>query len=132
MSVPTPPSTLSDRGCKLWVSIHEQHPEMNDIEREVALEACRVVDRLEWLDEVCRSEMPTVEGKQGPMANPAYAEARQQQNLLKMLVASLRIPDADSGKRPQQRGSARGGYAGSAERSAPGVTSLRDRMRKSA
>jgi hypothetical protein len=40
----------------------------------------------------------------------ALAEARQQANQLKQLVAALRLPDEVSGKRPQQRGGARGAY----------------------
>lgn len=44
------------------------------------------------------------------------SEARQQQNVFKQLVASLRLPDAE-GARPQKRGS-RGAYAPGAPRAA--------------
>ena len=40
----------------------------------------------------------------------ALSEARQQANVLKQLLAALRLPDQD-GVRPQQRGGARGAYS---------------------
>jgi hypothetical protein len=101
--IPDVPRGLDERGARLWRSMHEQHPDITDAEREVALEACRVADRLERLDAVCRVSEPVIEAKTGLIAHPAFAEARQQQNLLKQLVASLRLPDEGSGKRPQRR-----------------------------
>lgn len=102
--IPKPQGILEDRGLRLWTSIHEQHPKISDAEREVALEACRVADRLERLDRICRASEPVIETDKGQLlTHPAFAEARQQQNLLKQLVASLRMPEAVSGKRPQTR-----------------------------
>jgi 23S rRNA maturation mini-RNase III len=49
-------------------------------------------------------------GKGQPVAHPAWVEARQQANILKQLIAALRLPDEATGKRPQHRG-ARGSYA---------------------
>lgn len=108
--VPPSPAVFDERGAVLWKSIHEQHPEMTDSERELVVEACRVADRLDRLDVLCRSEPPVVMAKTGPIANPAYAEARQQQNLLRQIVATLRMPDAKTGARPQTR-PARGTHA---------------------
>jgi hypothetical protein len=103
-TIPRAPAGLEDRGKKLWRSIHQQHPGISDPEREVALEACRVADRLERLDAICRVSEPVIEtDKGGLITHPAFAEARQQQNLLKQLVASLRIPEGATGKRPQTR-----------------------------
>lgn len=103
-AIPEPDAVLGDRGRRLWESIHTQHPGISDAEREVALEACRVADRLERLDELCRLNDPVVETEKGQIiTHPAFAEARQQQNLLKQLVASLRMPEPASGKRPQTR-----------------------------
>jgi hypothetical protein len=107
-AIPEPEGILEARGRRLWDSIHQQHPNISDAEREVALEACRVADRLERLDEICRASEPVVETDKGQLiTHPAFAEARQQQNLLKQLVASLRMPEPATGKRPQVR-SARG------------------------
>lgn len=106
--IPDPQGILEERGRRLWDSIHEQHPKISDAEREVALEACRVADRLERLDRICRAAEPVIETDKGQLlTHPAFAEARQQANLLKQLVASLRMPEPASGKRPQVR-SARG------------------------
>jgi hypothetical protein len=98
---------LDTRGTKLWESIHLQHPAMSEAERELVVEACRIADRLERLDYICRMESPVIESRTGPIAHPALAEARQQQNLLKQIIAALRIPDAKTGDRAQHR-SARG------------------------
>lgn len=100
--LPAPDEHLEDRGKRLWASMLVQHPAMSEAEREVALEACRVADRLERLDRVCRVSEPVIEtDKGGLITHPAFAEARQQANLLKQLVASLRLPEPASGRRPQ-------------------------------
>ena len=104
----TTPEGLGPRGSQLWTSFLEQHPGMSEPDQEVALEACRTADLLERLEEICRAEEPVVTNERGALiAHPAIVEARQQRNVLKMLVAALRLPDAATGKRPQVR-SARG------------------------
>lgn len=108
--IPEPPVGLDERGSHLWVSLHEAQV-FSPVERELVLEACRVADRLERLEDICSSVDPVVEtDKGGLITHPAFAESRQQQNLLKQLIAALRLPDEASGKRPQQRGGARGAY----------------------
>jgi hypothetical protein len=57
----------------------------------------------------------------------ALSEARQQANIFKQLIAALRIPD-EAGKKPQQRGGARGSYQ---SKGAGSVSSL-DRARAKA
>lgn len=105
MAVPRPPLGLDDRGKKLWKSIHELHAGLTEPDREVVLEACRVADRCERLDAICRVSEPVVEtDKGGLITHPAFAEARQQQNLFKQLIAALRLPDEMTGKRAQYRG----------------------------
>jgi hypothetical protein len=57
------------------------------------------------------------------------SEARQQQNVLKQLLVSLRLPDAGTGARPQYRG-ARGAYSKEPKSDAsPGKVSSLDRAR---
>jgi hypothetical protein len=125
-AVPRPPAGLEARGRKLWKSIHDQHPNISEPEREVALEACRVADRLERLDVICRASEPVIEtDKGGLITHPAFGEARQQQNLLKQMVAALRLPDGANGKRPQTR-PARGTQA---PKGAGGTVSSLDRAR---
>ncbi len=103
-TAPRTPTGLGRRGKRLWASIHAQHPNISEPEAEVALEAARVADRLERLDAICRAVEPVIETEKGNViTHPAFAEARQQANLLKQLVAALRLPDEKTGTRPQTR-----------------------------
>ena len=140
MAAPTAPSTLGARGKKLWREIVKDH-ELDAVQRITLEEACRCADRLEELDEVIRGKgvgqllrfrMKLDEELDNPDANititvdGVLAEARQQQNVFKQLLVALRLPDAETGKKPQQRG-ARGAYQPQAAK--PGsVTSLMDRF----
>ncbi len=98
-------------------------------ELEILAEACRCADRLERLDEHLHDEDLSwldVEKLRSDGAtfrvtvDAALSEARQQQNILKQLIASLRLPDGKTGERPQRR-------PGSAVRRPSG--SARDRLR---
>ena len=117
-----PQNAARGRGKKLWDEITEAH-ELDPSQRVILEEACRCADRLDQLDDVIagkgvlqlmhfrhmierdtddeRHIVLTVDG--------ALSEARQQQNVLKQLLVSLRLPEQATGKRPQQRG-ARGAY----------------------
>ena len=103
-----------------------------------------MADRLDELDSVIRGEgvlhlMRLRLNLGEAMADPAatitvdfagaLAEARQQQNVFKQLLVSLRLPDASTGKRPQHRGGARGAYEPSPEKAA-NVTSMVDRGKR--
>lgn len=104
------PAGLSAGGRKLWESLLSQDASLaEDLNpaRQMAVEACRTKDRLDLLDEVCRTEPVMLDnGKGQPVAHPAWVEARQQGNALKQLIVALRLPDKATGKRPQvQRGS---------------------------
>lgn len=121
---PAAPSGLGNGGRCLWrevVKVHEL-----DITQLVQLEeACRAKDRLDELARIIEGKgvlelmhfriphafIPglngevTVEVKFDQVLNQANATA----NGMKQLLAALRLPDAE-GKRPQQRGGARGAY----------------------
>jgi hypothetical protein len=135
------PSTLAARGKKLWREIVKDH-EIDAVQRVTLEEACRCADRLEELDEIIRGkgvgqlmrfrlnlgeELDNPESKITITIDGVLAEARQQQNVFKQLLVALRLPDADSGQKPQRRG-ARGAYTPSAEKSGGKVTSLMDRF----
>lgn len=97
---------LGSRGARLWASLLEQDGSLTNEQnpmREVALTACRTADRVEHLEELARQTDPVVEGRQGPMIHPLFAEVRQQAQLLARLVAALRLPDEATGKKPQHR-----------------------------
>ncbi|HQV84144.1 MAG TPA: hypothetical protein PLX57_13670 [Ornithinibacter sp.] len=130
------PSDLSSGGRALWVAISEAH-ELDAPQRVTLLEACRSKDRLDKLDEVLRGDGDTwmrltedIRAEDGTVyelrITQALAQANATANLLKQLLASLRLPDASTGRKPQQRGAARGAYTPTAK--AGSVSSL-DRAR---
>lgn len=123
------PVLLNDGGRALWTSLLAQDGTLTDEanpNRVVAVEACRAKDRCDELDAICRQVDVMIDnGKGQPIAHPAWVESRQQANNLKQLIAALRLPDEATGRRPQQRGGARGAYAPRAA----GVSSL-DRARQ--
>ena len=102
----TAPALLNDGGRALWASLLAQDAALGEEanpNRVVAVEACRAKDRCDELDAICRtSDVMIDNGKGQPVAHPAWVEARQQANILKQLIASLRLPDEATGKRPQR------------------------------
>jgi hypothetical protein len=139
MAAPKAPAGLDARGRKLWREVLAGY-DLEDKPAELAMleEACRIADRLERLDELLRGDaevwtrirLPREDGPEQPLTlviDSALSEARQQANIFKQLVAALRLPDEKTGKRPQQRGGARGAYQGSGA-GAGNVTAL-DRAR---
>lgn len=136
----TAPKGLGARGRRLWKDITEEH-ELDPMQRVLLEEACRCADRLDrlegklsgredaWVHLRSRAESMADESVTIDLViDGALSEARQQQNVFKQLLASLRLPDAE-GARPQQRGGARGSY--SPKKSGTGaanVVSLADRF----
>ena len=91
-----PPVGLKTRGKRLWedvLAIPGWDPNAGEI--VLLEEACRAADRLEVLDRELRK------GRDHPPTS-LLVESRQQQQTLKLLVASLRLPDA-SGRRGIRR-----------------------------
>lgn len=116
------PLGLDAGGRSLWKSVTELH-EIDPIQEITLLEACRSKDRLDKLDEVLRGDAETwmtlthrTQTEDYELViNQALSSANSTANLLKQLLASLRLPDEQSGKRPQQRGGGRGAYAPTAK-----------------
>lgn len=140
MAAPAAPSTLGSRGKKLWREIVRAN-ELDAVQKVTLEEACRCADRLEELDGIIRGKgvgqlmrfrLELEDALENPRAeirvtvDGVLAEARQQQNVFKQLLVSLRLPDAQ-GERPQKRG-ARGAYASSGAKAGGKVTSLMDRF----
>ncbi len=81
------------------------------------LEACRAKDRLDKLDELLRGDVDVWARLTHRLQTEDYelkiddalGKANATANLMKQLLAALRLPDSASGKRPQVR-SARGAY----------------------
>ena len=116
----------------MWGEVTGSH-DLAAPELEILTEACRCADRLEKLDEFLTGadvswleleQMRRDDREVRVTVDAVLSEARQQQNILKQLIASLRLPDEVTGKKPQRRG-ARGAYAPKAP---AGVSSL-DRAR---
>lgn len=116
------PKGLGARGRRLWREITAEH-ELDPSQKVLLEEACRTADRLDRLDAklsgredawahlVTRVDLGDDETRVIELrVDSALSEARQQQNVFKQLLASLRLPDQASGARPQQRGGARGAY----------------------
>lgn len=109
------PAGLGSGGRELWLSITEH--DLDAAQLVLLLEACRTKDRLDKLDELLRCDTEVWATLVHRLRTDDYelkidsalSEARQQANVLKQLLVSLRLPDEASGKKPQHRG-ARGAY----------------------
>ena len=121
-------------GQRLWDAITAAHEEL-DAQQEVQLtEACRMKDRLDKLDELLRGDVgawATIEDFDDRpsvlVISSALDKANTTANVMKQLLAAMRLPDS-TGKRPQQRGGARGSYG--AQTPGGGTVSSIDRARK--
>lgn len=136
MAAPKIPTELSRGGRDLWKSITDDH-DLDAPQRVTLLEACRAKDRLDKLDILLRGDADTwmslavdPTSSDGTIyelrITQALAQANSTANLLKQLLAALRLPDASTGKKPQQRGGARGAYRPTAK---SGSVSSLDRAR---
>lgn len=80
-------------GSALWAAISEDHdldaPQLAQLE-----EACRAKDRCDQLHAMLSEQMDSA----------VLKDANATANLLKQLLAALRLPDAQTGKKPQYRG----------------------------
>ena len=108
-------SKFAAGGQRLWDAIAEAH-ELDEAQRVQLVEACRMKDRLDQLDLLLRGDVSTwvsiheSEGRPAVLViNAALVQANTTANTMKQLLAAMRLPDS-SGKRPQQRGGARGAY----------------------
>jgi hypothetical protein len=115
------PTGLGVGGRDLWSAVTEAHT-LDAPQKVTLLEACRAKDRLDKLDNLLRGDVDTwatlhldPRSSEGNIfelrITQALAQANATANLLKQLLAALRLPDTASGKRPQQRGGGRGAYS---------------------
>lgn len=119
MSAARPPRGLGAGGRALWRGISDVH-DLDASQQVQLLEACRAKDRLDGLDLLLRGDVDVwarlvdVGGDVQLRVDSALQQANATANLLKQLLAALRLPDVDSGRRPQRRGGARGAYRSAA------------------
>ncbi|SKF61369.1 Uncharacterised protein [Mycobacteroides abscessus subsp. abscessus] len=110
------PDGLSSGGAALWEALTEAH-DLDTVQLVQLTEVCRMKDRLDKLDALLRGDIDAwallMEREGQPtelVVNSALDKANTTANQMKQLLAAMRLPD-DVGKRPQQRGGARGAYA---------------------
>ena len=88
-----PPAGLSSGGRSLWKAIADAH-DLEPAQLVQLEEACRAKDRCDSLAALY------AEGHDDKILASANATA----NLMKQLLAALRLPDPQTGKKPQYRG----------------------------
>jgi hypothetical protein len=100
-------TALGPRGARLMASLEARDPSLKAADnplREVAIRTCVAADRVDRLEGLAAEVEPWVATEKGVLiTHPVLVEVRQQVNLLARLVASLRLPDQKTGKRPQGR-----------------------------
>ena len=96
-------------GAALWQAVTEAH-ELDETQRVQLVEACRMKDRLDKMDELLRGNIAawaTIEHYEGNTSvlviSSVLDKANATANAMKQLIAAMRLPDA-AGKRPQYRG----------------------------
>ena len=112
------PEGLAHGGRALWAAIMDDHDDLDAMQLVQLTEACRTKDRLDRLDAILSGDVHTwakiASNQDGePVSlriDSALQRANETANLLKQLLAALRLPDA-TGTRPQRRGTARGAVA---------------------
>lgn len=135
------PDGFGPGASALWSRIVTDHPGLDGPQLAQLEEACRAKDRLDKLDALLRGDVDTwaklvvdvnSDGQVFELrVTQALAQANSTANIMKQLLAALRLPDAATGKKPQYRGP-RGAYA-SGGKSVGKVSSLeRARAAKSA
>lgn len=125
------PRNLGKGGRALWRAIAAEH-ELDITQRVQLEEACRAKDRLDKLDELLRGDVDTwailthrLQTEDYELKiDSALSQANATANLMKQLLAAMRLADPVTGKKPQYRG-ARGAQRPSVP---AGVSSL-DRAR---
>lgn len=110
------PIGLRPGGRDLWAAIADAH-ELNAAQAVQLLEACRCKDRLDTLHALMAADIT---------AEDYLGQANRTANMLKQLLAALRLPDEVTGKRPITR-PARGAYVTGGK--VPGTVSALDRAR---
>jgi hypothetical protein len=107
----TTPDGLGDGGRRLWQQIDDDH-DLNVAQRVQLEEACRAKDRLDRLNDILVGDVDTwatlvhdarTEDYELKI-DAALTQANATANLMKQLLAALRLPDEETGKRPQRRG----------------------------
>jgi hypothetical protein len=108
----TAPANLGPGGSALWAAITEDHEDLDATQLVQLEEACRAKDRCDRLDKILTGDVDTwvtvmhntrTEDYEIKV-DAALTQANATANLMKQLLAALRLPDPQTGKKPQFRG----------------------------
>lgn len=103
---------LGSGGQRLWDAITSEHADLAAPQLVQLEEACRAKDRLDRLDLLLSGDTDTwvtvmhnarTEDYELKI-DAALSQANATANLMKQLIAALRLPDVATGKKPQYRG----------------------------
>lgn len=105
------PEGLGVGGAKLWSDIASEHA-LDASQLVTLLEVCRCKDRLDKLDLLIRGDVDVWARLTHNLRTEDYelridqalSAANSTANLMKQLIAALRLPDQVTGKKPQYRG----------------------------
>lgn len=107
------PAGLSTGGRSLWRNVTAAHT-LDATQKVQLVEACRAKDRLDRLDDLLRGDVDTwmkltvdinSDGQIYELrVTQALSQANATANLMKQLLAALRLPDAVTGAKPQFHG----------------------------
>jgi hypothetical protein len=105
------PTGLAPGGRALWEAITTDH-DLDAVQLVQLEEAARAKDRLDKLDELLRGDVETWATLTHNLRTEDYelkidaalTQANSTANLMKQLLAALRLPDELTGKKPQRRG----------------------------
>lgn len=90
------PRGLSEKALKLWHSVVDDYTLRGD-EYEMLESACREVDLIATMQKRLDSDGLVTTGSMGQMvAHPLLVEVRQHRNVLRSMLAALKIPDTES------------------------------------
>ena len=112
MALQKAPVGLAAGGRKLWAAIRRDHGDLDPTQCVQLEEACRAKDRLDKLDLLLRGDISAwadieLDHDGRPVSlriDSALNQANATANLMKQLLAALRLPDPVTGKKPQYRG----------------------------
>lgn len=132
------PKGLAAGGRALWKAITDEH-ELDPVQVVQLTEACRAKDRLDKLDQLLRGDVDSwarlthrvMTQDYELKVDAALAQANTTANLLKQLLAALRLADPATGRRPQYRGP-RGAQAPSVPGGKSGTVTALEKLRRAA
>ncbi len=95
-AAPVVPHGLGDAGVKLWRAVRSEWTLRPD-EEALLVAACRTIDELAKLEATLAEASPTVQGSRGQTrANPLVSAVREHRRVLRELLGSLGLAEADA------------------------------------